>query len=128
VLATNLTSAVAALHVVLLGMRERGRGQIALVSSLAGLSPLPDAPAYSASKAGLVMLDCHCGKRWLARALACRSVARVMWLPRWAASIWVVGHEITDNEAARRIVKNALANKRLLVSQPLYGQWRCSRC
>jgi short-subunit dehydrogenase len=35
-------------------MRARGRGQIALVSSLAGFSPLPDSPGYSAAKAGLI--------------------------------------------------------------------------
>jgi len=34
-------------------MRPRGRGQIALMSSLAGLRGLPPAPAYSASKAAV---------------------------------------------------------------------------
>lgn len=35
-------------------MRARGRGQIALVASLAAFAPLPDAPAYSGSKAALL--------------------------------------------------------------------------
>jgi short-subunit dehydrogenase len=35
-------------------MRARGRGQIALVSSLAAFAPLPDAPAYSGTKAALL--------------------------------------------------------------------------
>ena len=35
-------------------MLARGRGQIALVSSLAAYAPLPDAPAYSGAKAALV--------------------------------------------------------------------------
>ncbi|MCW2307311.1 SDR family NAD(P)-dependent oxidoreductase [Rhodobium gokarnense] len=35
-------------------MRARGRGQIALVSSLAGIMALPDMPSYSASKAAVV--------------------------------------------------------------------------
>ncbi|MBF0247888.1 MAG: SDR family NAD(P)-dependent oxidoreductase [Alphaproteobacteria bacterium] len=34
-------------------MRERGRGQIAVVSSIAGMNALPGAPAYSASKAAV---------------------------------------------------------------------------
>ncbi len=34
-------------------MRRRGRGQIALISSLAGLRGLPSMPAYSASKAAV---------------------------------------------------------------------------
>jgi len=35
-------------------MRARGQGQIALVSSLAAFAPLPDAPAYSGTKAALL--------------------------------------------------------------------------
>lgn len=35
-------------------MRARGRGQIALVSSLAAFAPLPDAPSYSGTKAALL--------------------------------------------------------------------------
>ena len=38
---------------VLAAMRPRGRGQIALIASLAGLRGLPYSPAYCASKAGL---------------------------------------------------------------------------
>ncbi|HEX8416089.1 MAG TPA: SDR family NAD(P)-dependent oxidoreductase [Methylobacterium sp.] len=35
-------------------MLARGRGQIALISSLAAFAPLPDAPAYSGTKAALL--------------------------------------------------------------------------
>jgi short-subunit dehydrogenase len=35
-------------------LRGRGQGQIAVIASLAGLRGLPDSPAYSASKAGLI--------------------------------------------------------------------------
>jgi short-subunit dehydrogenase len=35
-------------------MMARGRGQIAIVSSIAGFTPLPDAPSYSASKSALI--------------------------------------------------------------------------
>ncbi len=53
VLRANLENAIASVDAVLPAMRARGRGQIALVSSLAAVHPLADAPAYSASKAGL---------------------------------------------------------------------------
>ncbi|MFS2112990.1 SDR family NAD(P)-dependent oxidoreductase [Herbaspirillum frisingense] len=49
----NLKSAMVAVHAVYPAMRARGRGQIALISSLAAYFGLPVTPAYSASKAGL---------------------------------------------------------------------------
>ncbi len=49
----NLKSAMVAVHAVYPTMRARGRGQIALISSLAAYFGLPVTPAYSASKAGL---------------------------------------------------------------------------
>lgn len=55
--ATLDTNLVGALNVVLPSvtlMSRRGYGQICLVSSLAAYAPLPDAPAYSGSKAALL--------------------------------------------------------------------------
>jgi len=49
----NLEGAIVTVNSVLPRMRERKQGQIALIASLAALNPLADAPAYSASKAGL---------------------------------------------------------------------------
>ena len=49
----NLKAAIAIVQAVLPAMRRRGRGQIALISSLAGYFGLPTTPAYCASKAGL---------------------------------------------------------------------------
>lgn len=54
VIDTNLAAAVDMVNFVVPGMRARGVGKIVLVSSLAAFSPLADAPAYSAAKAGLV--------------------------------------------------------------------------
>lgn len=50
---TNLKATMAMVHAVVPAMRQRGRGQIALVSSLAGYFGLPVTPAYCASKAGV---------------------------------------------------------------------------
>ena len=49
----NLRATMAIVHAVLPGMRKRGYGQIALISSLAAYFGLPLTPAYSASKAGV---------------------------------------------------------------------------
>ena len=53
VLAVNLQGALATIAGVLPEMRHQGRGQIALMSSLAAYYGLPRTPAYSASKAAL---------------------------------------------------------------------------
>lgn len=50
----NLKGAVATVSALAERMQARRSGHLVLVSSLAGLVPQPDLPAYSASKAGLV--------------------------------------------------------------------------
>ncbi len=49
----NLTGAINTVAPLLPGLRARGRGRVVLVSSLAARRPLPEMPAYAASKAGL---------------------------------------------------------------------------
>ncbi len=51
---TNLEGVVNTVAPLAEAMRKRGKGQIALVSSLAGLLPLPDSPSYCGSKAGVI--------------------------------------------------------------------------
>lgn len=53
ILRTNLDGVVITIDAVLPAMRARRSGRIAIISSLAALHPLADAPAYSASKAGV---------------------------------------------------------------------------
>jgi len=50
----NLEGAVNSVYGVLEPMRRRGHGRLVMMSSLSALRALPDAPAYSASKAGLL--------------------------------------------------------------------------
>jgi short-subunit dehydrogenase len=56
VLAVNLNGVLNTVFPAIERMRSRGRGQIALMSSLAGYRGFPDAPAYSASKAAVKAL------------------------------------------------------------------------
>lgn len=53
-LRTNLEGVANTVAAALPGLRRRRRGRIAIISSLAALQPLADAPAYSASKAGVM--------------------------------------------------------------------------
>lgn len=50
----NFLAACDTIHAALPVMRRRGRGQVALMSSLAGLRGLPYSPGYCASKAALI--------------------------------------------------------------------------
>src|SRR5579872_6929148 len=54
ILTTNMMAAIDAVHMVLPGMRKRQHGYIVFMASLSALAPLADAPAYSASKAGVM--------------------------------------------------------------------------
>lgn len=49
----NVQGVLNTIHPVLPRMVARGRGQLALMASLASMRPLPSAPAYSASKAAV---------------------------------------------------------------------------
>lgn len=53
VIAVNLTATIHAVQALLPGMRARGHGQIALLSSIAALSPHADLLSYTATKSAL---------------------------------------------------------------------------
>jgi short-subunit dehydrogenase len=53
-LETNVLGVVNAIHPLLPRMMSRGRGQIGIVGSIAGLVPLPDSPSYCASKSAIL--------------------------------------------------------------------------
>jgi short-subunit dehydrogenase len=52
--ATNINGVINTVHPLLALMCTRRRGQIVIISSMAGLLPLPSSPAYSASKAAVM--------------------------------------------------------------------------
>ncbi|MEP4032176.1 SDR family NAD(P)-dependent oxidoreductase [Roseibium polysiphoniae] len=60
----NYRGAVNTVTGVVEAMRSRGRGQIVLVASLAGMRALPDMPSYSASKAAVIAYG-HSLRGWL---------------------------------------------------------------
>jgi short-subunit dehydrogenase len=64
-LGTNLEGAALTIAAAMPMMRARRSGRVGIVGSLAALQPLADAPAYSASKAGLMSYG-EALREWLA--------------------------------------------------------------
>jgi NAD(P)-dependent dehydrogenase (short-subunit alcohol dehydrogenase family) len=63
-LAVNLTGCLLTAQAFGRGMLERGRGALVHVASIAGSQPQPSSGAYSASKAGVVMLSRQLAAEW----------------------------------------------------------------
>ncbi len=115
VIEINLLGAVDTVHGVLPGMTARRRGHIVLVSSLAGISPVADAPAYSASKAALLGYG-----RALRAALQPAGVRVSVVCPGYVASAMTDSHigkqpgKISAPEAARLIAAGVAKNKAVI--------------
>jgi short-subunit dehydrogenase len=122
VIEINLLGAIDTLHAVLPGMRHRRRGHIVLVSSLAALSAACDAPAYSASKAGLLSYG-----RALRAAVADENVRVSVVCPGYVTSAMTDTHigeqplKISADKAARLIGAGIERNKAVIgFPLPLY--------
>jgi short-subunit dehydrogenase len=120
VLETNLLATIDVIHSVLPGMRGRRRGHIAIVASLAALNPLPDAPAYSASKAALLSYGLG-----LREALAGEGIKVMVACPGFVATAMAKVHlgprpgEISAEAAAAHIVAGLERNRSLIGFPPI---------
>ena len=126
VVRTNLLGAMATVDGVLPAMRARGRGQIALVSSLAAWHGVAMMPAYSASKAGLKAYA-ESLRGWL----AAEGIRISLVLPGFVESELArrtpgpKPFMITPDRAARAIVKGLARNRaRIAFPAPLaFSNW-----
>lgn len=123
VIEINLLGALDTLHAVLAPMRQRNRGQIALVSSLAALSPVSDAPAYSASKAGLLAYGLA-----LRAALADTKLGVSVICPGYVTSAMTDSHigkqpGKISAEAAARLIAAGIAQNRAVIGFPRSLFW-----
>lgn len=115
VLETNLLATLDVVHLVLPDMQRNRRGSIVLVASLASLVPLPDAPAYSASKAGLLSYGLA-----LRDAVAAEGIKVVVACPGFVATAMADRHlgprpgEISADDAASRILAGLRRNKAMI--------------
>ncbi len=122
----NLVGAMATVSGVLPAMRSRGRGQIALVSSLSAWYGLPLTPAYCASKAGLKAYG-EALRGWL----AAEGVAVNVVLPGFVATDMSASFPgprplLWAPERAARHIARGLACNRARISFPFpldFGMW-----
>jgi short-subunit dehydrogenase len=116
---TNICGTLTTVDAVLPAMRRRGRGRIAIVSSLAALHPLADAPAYSASKAALTSYAAA-----LREFLAPEGIGVTIIHPGHIATDQVVHHVgalpmMMSPERAARLVQRGLERRRDEIAFPL---------
>ena len=123
----NLLTAIDTFHQVLPHLRI-SKGQILLIASLAGLAPLPDAAAYSASKAGLISYGLA-----MREALRAEGVKVCVVCPGYVTTAMTHQHmgakpfEMSPDQAAVKILAGARANKALIgFPLPLYLASRLS--
>lgn len=112
---TNLLATLDLVHLVLPAMQRNRRGSIVLGASFAALVPLPDAPAYSASKAGLLSYGLA-----LRDAVAAEGIRVVVACPGFVATAMAGRHlgprpgEISADDAASRILTGLRPNRAMI--------------
>jgi short-subunit dehydrogenase len=99
-------------------MQQRGRGRIALMSSLAGFRGLPGAPAYSASKAAVRVwgeaLRGQAARSGIRISVICPGYIRT---PMTAANNFPMPF-LMDADRAARIIRRGLARNRARIAFP----------
>lgn len=118
ILATNLHGAMNTVDPILPAFRARGRGQVALMASLAGFRGFPGAPAYCASKAAV--------KTWgeaLRGWLAAEGVSVSVICPGYVRTAMTAVNRfpmpfLMDADRAARIIQRGLARNRGRIAFP----------
>jgi short-subunit dehydrogenase len=124
--AINVLGTINTVEPVLPAMRLRGRGSVCLVASLAGFVGMPRGPAYSGSKAALIVQ----GEGWR-RALAPHGVNVTVACPGYVRTPMTARHTfkmpfLVDAEDAARIILDGTAARKdriLLPWQMRLGVW-----
>jgi short-subunit dehydrogenase len=112
---TNLTGALATALPLIPLMRERRSGRIVLVSSIAALAPLPDAAAYSASKAALLAYGLAMRERLRDDGIKVNVVCPgFVTTPMAQAYLGWKPLEISPEDAARRIIRGLKHNRAVI--------------
>lgn len=126
---TNVLGALATVHPALAGMRARGRGQIALMSSLGAHIGMAISPAYNASKAAIKVYG-----EGLRGWLAPQGIGVTVICPGFVASAMSDAYPgprpfLVPARRAAAIIKQGLAQNRPRIAFPLplaLGVWLLS--
>ncbi len=123
IIGTNLEGAIATVGAALPMLRARKRGHLALIGSLAALYPLADAPAYSASKAGLMSYG-EALREWL----AADNIAVSLVYPGHIATAQIANHIgalplLMSPERAADIIVRGLDRKQATIAFPTRLVW-----
>jgi len=116
---TNLEGAAFTVNAAVRHMRPRKRGHVVITSSLAAMQPLADAPAYSASKAGIAAYG-----EALQEYLIPDNITVSLVLPghvRTAQTDVQVGalHMIIDADVAAAVIRRGIERRRAKITFPL---------
>ncbi len=118
IFAVNLAGVLNTIHPAIDGMRARRRGQIAIVSSVAGYRGFPGAPAYSASKAAVMAygeaLRGDLAREGLKVSVICPGFVET---PMTAVNAFPMPF-LMPAERAARIIRRGLARDRALITFP----------
>lgn len=118
IFAVNVDGVLNTILPVVPGMRARGRGQIAIMSSLAGFLGFPGAPAYSASKAAVRIygeaLRGHLHRQGICVSVICPGFIES---PMTAANDFRMPFLMSAEKAAR-IIRRGLARDRPRIAFP----------
>ncbi len=130
VFAVNVAGVFHTVHPILPRMCARGRGQICLIASIAGLYGLAPAPAYSASKAAVIAygqgLRGRYAKRGVRISVACPGFVRT---PMTADNRFPMPFLLDVDDAARRILRGLARDKPIIgFPWPLYAATRLMTC
>jgi short-subunit dehydrogenase len=122
----NLTGTLNTVLPAIASMRARGRGQIALMSSVVGFRGMPSAPAYSASKAAVRAYG-----EALRGVLAPAGIRVSVICPGFVRSRITAANRfpmplLMDADRAARIIRRGLARDRARIAFPFptyFGLW-----
>jgi short-subunit dehydrogenase len=119
---TNVLGVLNTVQPLLPKMMARGRGQIAIISSLAGLTPLPDAPSYSASKSAVMnyglSLRALLGPRGIRVSVICAGFVDT---PMMRRETGTKPFKMTAEKAAALICRGLERDRSLIIFPRLFG-------